>query len=97
MRQSRWPRVPMAEHREPCESRGSRTVLGAPGGEIPPGDSTISDLERATFDGRSSTGSRHAAPGRLRTVGGLFLRDEFQHAIHWPPRKRSCTGSKHRK
>src|SRR5258707_13473781 len=29
-----------AEHREPCESRGSRTVLGAPGGEIPPGDST---------------------------------------------------------
>jgi methylmalonyl-CoA mutase cobalamin-binding subunit len=30
-----------ADHREPCESRGSRTVLGAPGGEIPPGDSTI--------------------------------------------------------
>src|ERR1700747_100989 len=31
-----------AEHREPCESRGSCTVLGAPGGEIPPGDSTVS-------------------------------------------------------
>src|ERR1700751_3640636 len=30
-----------AEHREPCESRGSRTDLGAPGGEIPPGDSTV--------------------------------------------------------
>src|ERR1700688_1480410 len=30
-----------AEHREPCESRGSCTDLGAPGGEIPPGDSTI--------------------------------------------------------
>lgn len=30
-----------AEHREPCESRGSRTVLGARGGEIPPRDSTI--------------------------------------------------------
>src|SRR5438552_9714609 len=29
-----------AEHREPCESRGSRTVLGARGGEIPPRDST---------------------------------------------------------
>src|SRR5580693_1338442 len=29
-----------AEHREPCESRGSCTDLGAPGGEIPPGDST---------------------------------------------------------
>jgi hypothetical protein len=35
-------RVPTVEHREPCESRGSRTVLGAPGGEIPPGDSTDS-------------------------------------------------------
>src|SRR5271155_662613 len=33
-----------AEHREPCESRGSCTVLGAPGGEIPPGDSTFASL-----------------------------------------------------
>jgi hypothetical protein len=31
-----------AEHREPCDSRGSCTVLGAPGGEIPPGDSSFS-------------------------------------------------------
>src|SRR6202008_493695 len=30
-----------AEHREPCDSRGSCTVLGAPGGEIPSGDSTL--------------------------------------------------------
>src|SRR5262245_12261000 len=30
-----------AEHREPYESRGSRTVLGARGGEIPPRDSTV--------------------------------------------------------
>jgi len=30
-----------AEHREPCEPRGSSTVLGAPGGEIPPGDSPV--------------------------------------------------------
>ena len=29
-----------AEHREPCDSRGSCTVLGAPGGETPLGDST---------------------------------------------------------
>ena len=29
-----------AEHREPCDSRGSCTVLGAPGGESPPGDSS---------------------------------------------------------
>ena len=37
-------RVPTVEHPEPCESRGSRTVLGAPGGEIPPGDSTNPDF-----------------------------------------------------
>ena len=34
------------EHREPCKSRGSRTVLGAPGGEIPPGDSTEASVRR---------------------------------------------------
>ena len=42
-----------AEHREPCDSRGSCTVLGAPGGEIPPGDSTTPEilrlLERVSF------------------------------------------------
>src|ERR1700749_184517 len=32
-----------AEHREPCGSRGPGTVLGAPGGEIPPGDSSDSE------------------------------------------------------
>src|SRR5262245_41813318 len=37
-----------AEHREPYESRGSRTVLGARGGEIPPRDSTF-----ASFRARS--------------------------------------------
>ena len=30
-----------AEHREPYESRGSRTCLGARGGEIPPRNSTL--------------------------------------------------------
>jgi hypothetical protein len=42
-----------AEHREPYESRGSRTDLGAPGGESPPGDSTftsVPELERAIYD-----------------------------------------------
>ncbi len=39
--------VPTVEHREPCESRGSRTVLGAPGGEIPPGDSTFASYPSA--------------------------------------------------
>ena len=33
-----------AEHREPCDSRESCTVLGAPGGEIPPGDSTTASI-----------------------------------------------------
>src|SRR5205823_9805367 len=33
-----------AEHREPCESRGSCTVLGAPGGETPLGDSTTARM-----------------------------------------------------
>ena len=33
-----------AKHREPYESRGSRTDLGAPGGESPPGDSTFSPI-----------------------------------------------------
>src|SRR5262245_245404 len=35
-----------AEHREPCDSRGSCTVLGAPGGGIPPGDSTGANIAR---------------------------------------------------
>ena len=37
-----------AEHREPYESRGSRTDLGAPGGESPPGDSTKSTVPLTT-------------------------------------------------
>jgi len=36
----------MAEQQEPYESRGSRTDLGEPGGEIPPGHSTNSSLRR---------------------------------------------------
>src|SRR5258705_8492210 len=38
-----------AEHREPCDSRGSRTVLGAPGGETPLGDSTKASIEQRSF------------------------------------------------
>src|ERR1700726_5155685 len=33
-----------AEQQEPYESRGSRTVLGEPGGESPPGHSTIASF-----------------------------------------------------
>src|SRR6516162_241277 len=42
-----------AGHREPCDSRESCTVLGAPGGEIPSGDSTRGAL---------GTGYQEAAP-----------------------------------
>src|ERR1700681_3894332 len=42
-----------AEQREPYESRGSRTVLGEPGGESPPGHSTISAIELRYLHGRT--------------------------------------------
>src|SRR5215468_3433334 len=37
-----------AEQREPYESRGSRTVLGEPGGESPPGHSTPNRVDFGT-------------------------------------------------
>jgi len=66
MRQSRWPRVPMAEHREPCESRGSRTVLGAPGGEIPPGDATLANIPTASTFVRFWTKRTTVATGAVQ-------------------------------
>ena len=53
-------RLQTVEHREPCESRGSRTVLGAPGGEIPPGESSGADAA-----------SRGNAPASQRTHVGI--------------------------
>ena len=47
-----------AEHREPCDSRGSCTVLGAPGGEIPPGDSTTPAVVRLGESASHATESR---------------------------------------
>jgi hypothetical protein len=41
----------MAEHREPYEPRGSRTVLGERGGEIPPRHSTPCDVSWAYVKG----------------------------------------------
>src|SRR5262249_14068320 len=56
-----------AEHREPCDSRGSCTVLGAPGGEIPPGDSAI-----ATHTAEASCSRTCAAPRkRIVSLAGL--------------------------
>ena len=46
-----------AEHREPYESRGSRTCLGARGGEIPPRDSTKPEcLPNARMSASTSCG-----------------------------------------
>src|SRR5262249_21828481 len=64
-----------AEHREPYESRGSRTVLGAPGGESPPGDSPFS-TDSAGVDGRLMSASAHkrrtgAGQGALRLAEPL--------------------------
>src|SRR5262249_3555360 len=54
-----------AEHREPCDSRGSCTVLGAPGGEIPPGDSAFaSDRNASDLRGMSATAPKDGVIGR---------------------------------
>src|SRR5712671_3792315 len=50
-----------AEHREPCDSRGSCTVLGAPSGETPPGDSSF------TTDAVEATRACMSAVARKRT------------------------------
>ena len=55
--------IATAEHREPCKSRGSSTVLGAPGGEIPPGDSTIANGRSV-----SSTGVTPVLAAKARQI-----------------------------
>src|ERR1700757_2609595 len=52
-----------AEHREPYESRDSRTDLGAPGGESPPGDST------------TPAGRRSGAIGSMAPIPDLAVLD----------------------
>src|SRR6516164_7785047 len=49
-----------AEQREPYESRGSRTVLGARGGAIPPRDSTKREAACLSLMS-ASTGCRHTS------------------------------------
>ena len=62
-----------AEHREPCESRGSRTDLGAPGGEIPPGDSTITTFRYAAEFGRYRGKADSGQPNALKIYGFTAL------------------------
>jgi hypothetical protein len=45
----------VAEHREPYEPRGSRTDLGARGGEIPLRDSPVSKKLSSDFDRTTDT------------------------------------------
>src|SRR6266436_711644 len=84
-----------AEHREPCESRGSRTVLGAPGGEILPGDSTIStELAYAAARCTSAVAPRPDANSRnLRRRGVPKLGHRPDHSITSSARSRSDVGS----
>ena len=58
-----------AEHREPCDSRGSCTVLGAPGGEIPPATSSIAPVERSRHVGFAPN-SEHGAATQLTDASG---------------------------
>src|SRR5258706_14595995 len=57
-----------AEHREPYESRGSRTVLGAPGGETPPGDSTFASFCWCPRHVRLSSGTYREAEPAIGTL-----------------------------
>jgi hypothetical protein len=59
-----------AEHREPCDSRGSCTVLGAPGGEIPPGDSTRTVIEAVAAHGPVCSKQRTLSCRRLKGRDG---------------------------
>jgi hypothetical protein len=64
--------VATAGHREPCDSRGSCTVLGAPRGEIPSGDSTKRALACFTSVNFAIHGGRRqarAAPPLSGTSG----------------------------
>ena len=75
--QRSWPTggsaMETAEHREPYESRGSRTDLGAPGGESPPGDSTFPAVPA------------HQRRGRLTLISGPPELERAHLAIRHPP------------
>src|SRR5690349_20514114 len=67
-----------AEHREPCESRGSSKVLGAPGGEIPPGDSTSRTSAVPDFVGHWQAGPGGGIDRPLGQDLKLILEDPHQ-------------------
>ncbi len=61
-----------AEHREPYEPRGSRTVLGEPGGETPPGHSTLATpmTTQACSTAFSSLGNKEASSAEAQDDSG---------------------------
>src|ERR1700758_2379124 len=65
-----------AEHREPCDPRGSCTVLAAPGGEIPPGDSTFALQAPVPLQADSRRG---------RPVGGVVSQGVVTEAFDCAP------------
>src|SRR5438132_11727654 len=63
-----------AEQQEPYELRGSRTVLGEPGGESPPGHSTDPDRPPCPHNGRYRGHS-----GKVMIVLSLTAFDQRRH------------------
>jgi hypothetical protein len=82
-----------AEHREPCDSRGSCTVLGAPGGEIPPGDPTAaSGTACGTGKIPLPVGARKN-PGSPSHTAAVFGKDRRQRRVGIPVvSRRACGG-----
>src|ERR1700731_625342 len=72
-----------AEHRAPCDSRGSCTVLGAPEGEIPPGDSTSTSFQAQVAHFRLCPHSGHIATAH-RSANHLLTRDEAANIAKLP-------------
>src|SRR5438093_12572495 len=58
-----------AEQQEPYESRGSRTVLGEPGGESPPGHSTMASVHYGGQNLEFASAWEHS--GRAKARSGL--------------------------
>src|SRR6516164_1841904 len=83
-----------AEHREPYESRGSRTDLGAPGGESPPGDSTTLAASRRLEHGQLGADSGRS-PAHAGLVARAGLISPFRQPHHnWFPASGSRRGGR---
>ena len=77
----RWKAVAFNGWHEPCESRGSSTVLGAPRGEIPRGDSARR-IRRNVHDDRTSRGAALQAQALAQGVSVAgFTRHVLEQAI----------------